>query len=390
MPSTAPYQLMIIDTQSSNDARLRSAVEDAVQEFSDESLVRFFRPAERSQVDPQLPLAGVVFGGGSFGTADNAAIDALLERGAAIFPVVPDTKTYAANVPASLHPTNGLSIADAGVGLERLAGLVLESFKLLRSTRRLFISYLRDESRNATLQLYHELDERNFDVFVDTHKVGKGAEFQEVLWHRMTDSDLVVFMHTPGVMGSKWVREEVEHANTMGMTVLEVIWPGIDRQNNPLFHLFEPLYLAEDDFESHATAEGGRSLKKDALKRIVDETEKLRARSVAARQTNLIKTLCDTADVVGLRREVRNPRCVDLLATKRGRVRVYVDAGVPQSLAFQAAHEDSDVNPAERRLLYDSQYVMGSWQRHLDWLDGHVPAKRVLRTDLYDWMVSLK
>jgi len=43
----------------------------------------------------------------------------------------------------------------------------------LPAQRRVFVSYRRNESRDAAVQLFEELSARQFDVFLDTHSVGR-------------------------------------------------------------------------------------------------------------------------------------------------------------------------------------------------------------------------
>ena len=99
--------------------------------------------------------------------------------------------------------------------LDAITNLVLENLGLLRRTRRLFISYRRSNSSHEALQLRHELDARGYDVFLDTHSVPRGDDFQEVLWHRLADSDVVVMLDTPGFMTSRWTKEELAQAEAM-------------------------------------------------------------------------------------------------------------------------------------------------------------------------------
>jgi hypothetical protein len=112
---------------------------------------------------------------------------------------------------------------------------------LLRKRRRLFISYKRTESAMVAQQLYHALDERGFDVFLDTLSVRPAEQFQEHLWHRMTDSDVVILLYTKSAHASGWVEQEIERANGMKITVVQLIWPGVSR--DPTTLLFEPVYL---------------------------------------------------------------------------------------------------------------------------------------------------
>lgn len=86
----------------------------------------------------------------------------------------------------------------------------------MREKRLVFIRYRRDESRAVAEQLYHAFDQRAFDVFLDTHSVRGGSEFQSVLWDRMADADPLVLIDTPRALSSRWVREELARAQADG------------------------------------------------------------------------------------------------------------------------------------------------------------------------------
>src|ERR1019366_9749754 len=96
-----------------------------------------------------------------------AAVEQLVRKSVFIVPVVTSLTDYQAKVPKALHPGNGMEISGP-VDLPRVASHLLEGLHLLRRRRRLFISYRRSEAKNSALQLYHELDSKAFDVFLDT------------------------------------------------------------------------------------------------------------------------------------------------------------------------------------------------------------------------------
>jgi len=66
-----------------------------------------------------------------------------------------------------------------------------------------FVSYRRDESRTGAVQLHDELSARGGDVFLDTHDIIPGDLFQEMLWHRLADCDVVIMLGTKENFGRK-------------------------------------------------------------------------------------------------------------------------------------------------------------------------------------------
>lgn len=73
----------------------------------------------------------------------------------------------------------------------------LESFRLLRKSRRVFISYKRSESTGVAQQLFDLLIRNGFDPFLDSYSIRPADNFQEELLHRMTDSDVLIQLYTP-------------------------------------------------------------------------------------------------------------------------------------------------------------------------------------------------
>ena len=124
----------------------------------------------------------------------------------------PEDGAFSREIPSILSNQNGWQFKDNE--LDRSANIILESFELLRSTRKIFISYKRNESTSVAIQLYEALESYNYDVFLYIHSIGKGEPFQDDLWHRMTDCDVIVLLNTPGFLESHWCKEEFAEAGT--------------------------------------------------------------------------------------------------------------------------------------------------------------------------------
>jgi TIR domain len=113
-------------------------------------------------------------------------------------------------IPLKLRPLNCLN---AGAdGFHRIATALLECVELLPRQRRVFVSYRRDNGREAALQLFDELSSSLFDVFLDTHGIAPAEDFQTVLWHRLCDSDVLVMLDTPDYFESRWTSAEFGRA----------------------------------------------------------------------------------------------------------------------------------------------------------------------------------
>ena len=381
------YQVVILDAMGGKGTALRSTLEARFQDLNlnpDQNL-QFLGPDNLAQLDNKSAKAGVLFSNDGQGQKFSREVETLLNSPAVVIPVVASLDDFPIKVPPALAATNGMKLDPADPELNNVAGLVLELLGLLRKRRRLFISYKRTESSAVAQQLYHALDERSFDVFLDTLSVRSADLFQEQLWHRMADSDVVVLLYTASIHSSGWVEQEIERASGMKITVLQLIWPNVQR--DPKTQLFEPLYLLDADFDPKLPG----ALKPGKAEEICALVEKLRARSLANRQAELIGTLRDRASQRKLQTIVQPNRCIDVCCDKNTFTRVFPTVGVPDSEAFQsdALAPVQGVAPKQIVLLYDALNVAPHWKKHLDWLHQYLPVKTLKIFEVDQWLSSL-
>src|SRR5262249_40902685 len=133
---------------------------------------------------------------------------------------------------------------------------------------------------------------RGFDVFLDTHDVRPGERFQDVLWHRLCDSDVMVMLDTPTYFENKWTRQELGRARAKEIHVLRVVWP--DHAGSALTALAETIYLGADDL--HAV-EG--PLIAPVADRIAIAVERLRSKSIASRYMSITGKLRVDVERIG-------------------------------------------------------------------------------------------
>lgn len=313
---------------------------------------------------------------------DEQSIVKLMERGVAVIPVASTGTGFMAEFPPSVAALNGLSLDKAGLGGIVLA--LLECASLLPRQRRVFISYRRDESTEAALQLYAALSGRLFDVFLDTHDIHPGQHFQEVLWQRLCDCDVLLFLDTPKYFESRWTDAEFGRANWRGIPLLRAAWPGVPLHERA--QLSTSVDLAAEDFTGHSG-----HLTDDAVKRICDAVEDARTRSVASRFQQLMTTLRNSISRVNGRIEGLSLRRSLVVATPNGkRIAVYPALGVPTSYTLHDATRDN--HPPPVAVVYDDGGVdEQEWHAHMDWISQYVRnAVRLVSSykagwDFSDW-----
>jgi hypothetical protein len=405
---TGKYQLVILGQDgdahvSECAARLVNAVRVAFAQVgvnSKKFLVCSMPGTSRSDLDRKMPAVAVFFGFVSSPTlsaSDTNTLACLLADGILVIPVVADLTGFTGVVPHEIAHLNGCPLADCGADFERLASRVLEGYGLLRERRRLFISYRRVETSGIAAQLYEALDAAGFDVFLDTHGILRpGEPFQEILWHRLADTDVAILLDSPDFLSSRWTEEELARANTSNIQILQILWPGQTEGATAAFGSFHPLALG--DFTGTDTLGPAALLLDDCVQAVVDEIEGLRARAIAARHAFLVREFFVEARRAGLSIYTTLERTLVVSLSNGDRVLVQPAIGVPDAERYE------DLERLHQRdvglgltyvqppvLLYDQTGIRSRWLRHLGWLNDNIAAARSISlVDAKDWLKGLQ
>lgn len=336
------------------------------------------------------PAFSIYFGDKKGNFKDLPIVDKLIKDGTMILPVY--YNNFSDEIPKKLENQNGILYNDNQRC--RIANVVLQAFELLRNTRKIFISYKRSESTSVAIQMYEALESHHFDVFLDTHSIEKGEPFQEELWHRMTDCDVILLLNTPGFLESHWCKEELAEAGSKQIGIVQLVWPN--HKIDAISHLSFPLKLEEVDFVDTIYDDKDKSkLKKGKVEEIVQLVESVRARNLASRQDNLITEFMNIAKQFGRNITVQPERYLtEVISDKQI---IYIPTiGVPQSFNCQVAEIQYRYNENPQhtciRLIYDDLRIRDKWLKHLDWLNGNF-KKDILtlkKQDFKKWLETTK
>jgi hypothetical protein len=395
MAAGPSYQVVLLEPGrqdvpgGGHSARLRSTLECHLTTLGLEPgmALRVLDETSFHQRDKFLPLAAVYFGGPRQDAASTAILEQLRADGLFILPVVPSLARYSAHVPPVLAPINGEELRPADPALEHVAARVLEELRLLRSRRSVFISYKRDESHGVALQLYQALDARSFDVFLDTHSIRRGEQFQPMLWDRMGDADLLILLDTPNAFTSTWVEQEVARAHNLALGVLQLIWPAPHRRTVGT-ELCEPILLQAEDFQGPSN-EARATLVPGRMEEIVAQAEATRARSLASRRTRVVTEFCKQAEDEKLEVVVQHTGHLELRHPTHGFTHVFPLVGHPDAVSLQVLSEDcARVGPPAPRgcLVYDPLGIWPGKDVHLRWLNEFLPTKSLAITEVLKWL----
>lgn len=318
----------------------------------------------------------------------------LLKDGTMILPIYFKDESFTKEIPCILSNQNGIQYKEKEI--DRIANIILESFELLRNTRKIFISYKRSESTSVAIQLYEALEYYNYDVFLDTHSIGKGEPFQDELWHRMTDCDVIVLLNTPQFLESHWCKEEFAEAGSKQIGIVQLVWPNHKIEKiDVTSHISYPLILNDFDFVNNVYNNKDQSKLVDRIvDEIIQKVESVRARNLASRQDNLITDFRNIAKECG-RNVVVQPEkfLTEKIDNKKF---IYIPTiGVPQSTSCQSAeirHEFEKHPNTSIRLIYDDLRIRDKWLKHLDWLNDNFKKeiKTLKKQEFKSWLESTK
>jgi hypothetical protein len=379
------YELAILGSVAAKD---REALNDTLRDMIDDfgmvlgTDVLVHGADTINNRDKRAAFAATYFGG--IPHADLEAAEELVRASAPIIPTVAASGDFATEIPAFLQFANGLNRRHGDSKLTELASALLECVGLLRRQRRVFVSYRRMESRGTALQLHDLLSARGFDVFLDTHDIRPGDPFQDVLWHRLVDSDVMVMLDTPSYFDSRWTRQEIGRARAKDIQVLRVIWP--EHTPSKLTDLAETTYL-----EPAELLGPDGPIIAEAAEAIVLLLERLRSRSIAARYMSITGKLRADVEKIGAAVEcVGAHRAISVRLLNDRRIWAYPIVGIPTAeilndVAEKARRANQDEVPV---LVYDHIGIREAWNSHLRWLDENIHAVRAIKVAEAGWTLA--
>jgi hypothetical protein len=324
------------------------------------------------QVPQKTPAAIAFFG--SLATS-GTGVDAALRHGIPILPIASTEHCIGAEIPNSLKPLNCLTYA--GHGPQRISTALLECVGLLPRQRRVFVSYRRDDAREAALQLFNALSARVYDVFLDTHGIAPGEDFQAVLWHRLCDCDVLIMLDTPGYFESRWTSAEYGRALAKGISVLRVGWPSVSASPRTATASRVDLGTGEIDLATGHLSDG-------AIERICTQVESVRGQSHAVRSLNLFSNLKQAVECIGGTVAGVGLHNAVYLTLPDGRdIVAYPTVGVPTSVTLN----DAIVHASGRSvaIVFDHIGLHKRWLDHLEWLGINIQAARWIKVSEAAW-----
>jgi hypothetical protein len=386
------YQLVIIGTNNAYKDKIIDTFNKRVQDLglTRNSVIILDEKNFKGNYSKNSPTVALYFGGNVSKFPNIDILETLINDASFILPIGDDLDRILAQIPEDINSLNAYRL-DNESKVEPLVSRILEGFSLLRTERRLFISYRRVESRSIAVQLYESLDQAGFDVFLDTHSIRPGDPVQEELWHRLVDTDVVVLLDTIGFLVSEWTERELAKASAMSIGILQLIWPNSNSiKNSPLSI---PVNLKKEDFEREDFTNRNSLLLDSTIQYITSQVESLRARNLAARRDNLIAEFMKSAESLNMSPTLHSEKIITIDRSDGKSVGVIPTVGVPHAFTY---HQKDDLvkaiklnNVIESFLIYDHSNIKDEWLSHLSWLDKRLPIKTIKFTDREEWLKQL-
>ena len=380
------YQLIFLGTIKPLTRNLISKYYEKIEDLKLQK--EFYEIYFKEQLDSykgNQPTFIIYFGNENGDFEDLAEIEMLLKDGNIVLPIF--FNSFSQEIPKILSNQNGLKYTE--YHKDKIVDLVLESFGKLRSSRKVFISYKRDESTSVARQLYEALEKHNFDVFLDTHSIKQGEPFQDELWHRMTDCDVILLLNTPKFLESEWCEKEIAEASVKQIGIIQAIWPNhkLERMAEICF----PYTLSESNFLRGIYDNKDTSkLNDETINNLVNQVESIRARNLASRQDNLITEFLNSARKYGKNVTIQPERFITEEIDNNKR-RIFIPSvGIPQSFdcntSSELKKEIKEYSVEEVYLIYDDVRIREKWLNHLSYLNEYLDVKTIKKQEFDLWL----
>lgn len=317
--------------------------------------------------------AAVFFGGKGSASID---ISGVLDIGTVpVLPVASQADKVTREIPAGLRRLNCVFYGGPG-GADRVFGALLECLGMLPRQRRVFLSYRRDESTAVAVQLFAELSARQYEVFLDTHSIAAGEDFQESLWHNLCDVDVLVMLDSPKYFESRWTAAEYGRALAKGIGVLRVQWPTTTTSG--VTGTSSLVQLVDTDFHPDL------SLQAAPLDRVCDRLEDFRSLAHATRHLGIIGSVEEAVVKIHGRVEGMDAHRAMQIRLRSGKqLVVQPTVGVPTAVILQQALERA--GQVESAIVYDHVGIKPSWLTHMAWLAASIEGARWIKSTEAAW-----
>lgn len=312
-----------------------------------------------------------------FGGKDSSNVDVYTVLNSKTIPVLPVATTiqsFSNEIPESLKSLNCMFYDKDGA--DRVFSAFCECVGLLPRQRRIFLSYKRDDSTPAALQLFAALSARGFNVFLDTHSIGPAQEFQDELWHQLCEVDVLLMLETPNYFASRWTTAEFGRALSKGIGVLQVQWP--DLTPSIITGTSSRVELINTEIDTNG------ELAASAINRICLQLEQVRTLSHAVRHVSVIQSVMNAVRTINAQIDGVGPNKIIFITLKNGKkMLIQPHIGIPDAHTLQSTLERA--GGLSSAIVYDHLGLKPSWINHLEWLGHNIKGTQWVKSSEAAW-----
>ena len=176
-------------------------------------------------IDERLPLLILFYGQSPEDKNRTYPLD-LKRRAKAheVLPIVQDVLKFRECVPDTLSSINAFVLNDEKT-VPKLKNRILSWFGLLDNTRKIFISYKRNDTTTLAHQLFDTLIKKGYIPFLDSYSLEPGVVFQEYLMNEISDADMFIMLNSSNYDQSDYTKAEIVAASKLGIGILQVVFP---------------------------------------------------------------------------------------------------------------------------------------------------------------------
>lgn len=359
------YEFVVLGEYSNEQLRLlKDKILSVTKDFYlEESTHLKFLESDNFEINEELiNFVAVYFNGENHPDIEKA--HEIVRKKLPIIPVFHSDVEIESQIPEFLRGVLGLKLNN---NMQELAAAMLECVGLLRNQRKVFISYVRNESHDVAIQLQQQISERKFDVFLDTQAIRYGENIEEIILHRMMDSDIMVMLDTQCYSSKFWTMKEYNAARSRHIHFLRIVWPG--NASNLTQFPGQTFKLVENELEG---ANNVRIID-TKIDEILSTLENLRSKSIAMRYkkiTNSIKSQIEMIGgvVEGVGKNFSMP--VNLNGVRK---LLYPRFGIPDAKSmFNILNANSFEVQEVPIMVYDHCGISEDWVSHLVWLNEQI------------------
>ena len=174
----------------------------------------------------------------------------------------------------------------------------------------------------------------------------------------------------------------------MSIGILLIVWPNHTPERNT--ELSIPIKLNATDFENSKYDFKNCQLNEEVIPGIISSAESLRARSLGARQDNLVTEFMNSAKNQSVAAHLQPDKFINVIHRDGTEAIIIPTIGVPHAFTYNQSEELIKSiklhKPKGIFLLYNHMYIREKWLQHLSWLDEYLPVNTIKLGERDNWL----